>query len=420
MNNVYILIMAGGEGTRFAPLSTPDRPKQFLSFLGEGSFLQQTCRRVAGVVPAERILVATNERYEEMVRAQLPDLPVDNIVGEPEKKNTAPCIAYAARLIEERDPHAVMVVLPSDHVILHQERFEAVVRYGVRVARERDRLVTLGIRPDWPSSDYGYIRSKGCFVPGEIVAFDVDAFVEKPDLATARRYVDAGDYYWNSGMFLWTVERIGAEVAANLPQMHRSLAQFEAGSGFRRRFFSEVQAVSIDYGILEKSRNVLVIPCDLGWSDVGTWEGLYRLSRSAEMAIAPAVMKVMRQELGHTAPREEVGLPRRVEKPWGYEEVWAHTDQYVGKMLFIRKPHRLSLQYHRVKDETVRVVQGVMELEFEHDRDRRKVRMGEGDVFHIPAGARHRMTAVEDCLVAEVSTPYLADIVRLQDDYQRG
>lgn len=320
MFNTYILIMAGGEGTRFAPLSTPDRPKQFLNFIGDKTFIQQTRERVRELVPAENVYVATNERYVALVKEQLPDVPPQNIIAEPLKKNTAPCIAYSSRLIHDRDPGACIVVLPSDHVILRPDKFVEAIRLGVRAARTGS-LVTLGITPSWPATELGYIkccmpilgtrdkgqgiRDRGQEVPdpwspvsGSPKVCPAEAFVEKPDAETARRYLCEGGFYWNSGIFIWTAASILFEIATHLPKMQKLFCDFSPSDEYRHKFFDAAEAISIDYAVLEKTRNISVVPCDLGWSDVGTWEGLCRLHEETNIAIAPDVMEMMKRMLG--------------------------------------------------------------------------------------------------------------------------
>lgn len=420
MNNTYVLIMAGGEGTRFAPLSTPEKPKQFLNFVGSGSFLQQTRARIADLVPAEKIFVATNERYSPLVREQLPDIPKENIVAEPVKKNTAPCIAYAARLIHERDESAVMVVLPSDHVIGKKAQFLDTVRAGVETVRDEKCLLTLGIQPEWPSSDYGYIKASAQTLGGKNIARGVERFVEKPDEVNAQRYIEQGNYYWNSGMFLWSTEDILRELSLCLPDMYALLENFSCDDAFMRVFFEYARGISIDYGVMEKTKKAAVVPCALDWSDVGTWEGLYRLFMRGDVVISKSALRAMRENLGYISPSlPDPRLPRYVDKPWGHEEIWAHTSDYVGKVLSIKKGCRLSYQYHRVKEETIRVLNGIMMLECEGNEGRQRIELREGDVFHIPPRMRHRFIAVDDCRILEASTAFIADVVRLEDDFGR-
>lgn len=419
MDHLHVLIMAGGEGTRFAPLSTPERPKQFLHLVGDKMFIRQTFERALLLTSADRIYVATNVRYVDLVREHLPEVPAENIISEPVKKNTAPCILYACRFIQSRDPLAVVAVFPSDHVICHHGRFVEAVELAARIAAHAGKLVTLGITPAWPATEYGYIKASDRMLEGTPLACEVERFVEKPNDEIARRYVAEGGYYWNSGMFIWTASAILAEAAIHLTDLYGLLAEFTADGCFRDRFFDKARSISIDYGILEKSGRTVVIPCDLGWSDVGTWEGLHRLSQGDGVVIAHAAAKVMREQLGFTSAAKAGALPRRVDKPWGAEEIWAHTDDYVGKLLIINAPHRLSYQYHRIKEETIRVLEGVVDVECEKEGQRTIMRLNTGDLLHIPPRARHRFIAVEDCRILEVSTPYLGDVVRIEDDYGR-
>ncbi|MFH1831094.1 MAG: mannose-1-phosphate guanylyltransferase, partial [Pseudomonadota bacterium] len=294
MNSVYALIMAGGEGTRFAPLSTAEKPKQFLNFIGDGTFLQQTVKRILSLVPLERVLVATNDRYARLVQEQLPNIRAENIILETAKKNTAPCIAYSARLIVEVDPDAVIVVLPCDHAIRHEDRFMDVIRHGVDISKKEGRIVTIGIRPTWPATCYGYIKASGKTSKDTSGAHAVEAFVEKPDEEKAKLFITSGHHYWNSGIFVFTARTILEEVARHLRDMTGILKGFEPGNEFRDSFFAAAESISIDYGVMEKSNRVSVIPADLGWSDVGTWEGLYRLHREEKVTVASNVLKIMR------------------------------------------------------------------------------------------------------------------------------
>ena len=417
MNALRVCIMAGGDGTRFAPLSTPERPKQFLNFFGNGSFLQQTRQRITSLVPYSHVYVATSQRHVSIVQEQLPDILPQNIIGEPLKKNTSPCIAYLAGLLRDDHPDTVMVVLPSDHFIRDENGFLEVIRKAIRIAQEGNFLVTLGIRPDFPSTAYGYIRSSGKPFLGIEGACQAEAFCEKPSAEKAARYLNDGCYFWNSGIFVWRVRDIVSEISIHLPMLGKALSSFDRSEAYRQRFFEEAEAVSIDYGVMEKSQRVAVIPCDIGWSDVGSWESLHHLTQGG-VSVSPETKKTLQQLFGGKRVNASE-LPRRVEKPWGYEEIWAHTDHYVGKILSINAPHRLSYQYHRLKEETLRVLDGVVDLEYEEHSIRKTIRLKGGDVFHIVPCTKHRMTAVETCRILEVSTPFLGDVVRLEDDYGR-
>jgi len=290
-NDVYILIMAGGEGTRFYPVSTPEKPKQFLSFWGERTFIQQTYNRVVGFIDPDRIYVATNSKYVSIVQEQLPLIPDSNIIGETEKKNTAPCIVYTTKLIYERDPNAVIVVLPSDHVINKDQKFQETLSAAINIAKNKDVLVTLGIEPAWAADCYGYIKLINSSV--KRAYYEVDRFVEKPSVHIARDYLDAGDYVWNSGMFIWRASVIFKEAEVLMPELIRALNETSSVASF----FNRAESISIDYGIMEKSNKVVTIPCNIGWSDVGTWEGLYNLSRSSSLELAPDIEDVMMNKI---------------------------------------------------------------------------------------------------------------------------
>lgn len=398
--SLYAVIMAGGEGARFYPLSTPERPKQFLNFIGDKSFLRHTFDRIEPIIPLERVFVSTNDRYGNLVREQVPGLPPANIIAEPFKKNTAPALAYAACVIAARDRDAIMCCLPSDHHIQDEAGLRDALLKASGVAGD-GYLVILGMKPSWPSTEYGYICPKG---KGEWS--EVKRFVEKPDTKTAERYIKEG-YLWNAGIFVWRAETFLAELKKCAPELAQLLKDYEDGQEFCHHFFEVAPSQSVDCAVMEKSDKVAVIEASIGWSDVGSWESIRRLKEDG-VEISLAVLSVMEGD--------EISPWRRiVPKPWGHEEIWAHTPSYVGKILFIRKGNRLSLQYHKVKEETLRLLSGDLLLEF----DGKQRQMLSGDIHHVPSGAHHRMEAKSDCLVLEVSTPELDDVVRVADDYGR-
>jgi len=238
----------------------------------------------------------------------------------------------------------------------------------------------------------------------------VESFTEKPDASTAAKYIGEG-YLWNGGIFAWKTRTFLDELAKYAPELDVIPECLNRGTSLE--YFNAVPSISIDYAVMEKSKRVAVIPCDVGWSDVGTWKGLYELSKKGGVIVASETLAVMREQLG-------LGLPMFVGKPWGHEEIWARTPDYVGKILVIKKNHRLSYQYHRVKEETIRLLEGVMDLECDAGGMHKIVRLSAGDVFHIPPQTKHRMIAVEDCQVLETSTPHLNDVVRVEDDYGRS
>lgn len=291
----YALVLAGGEGTRFAPLSTPERPKQFLPLVGDQSLIRQTVDRVHALIPAAHLWVATNARYLPQVREHLPEISESQVIGETCKKGTAPAIALAAMGLYRRDPNAVMVVLPSDHVIVDADGFRSVLKKAIAFAARHDVLVTLGIQPTFGSPEYGYIERGVAEEPG---VFRVRRFVEKPDSATAASYLKAGTYSWNSGMFVWRASVILEDIARHLPDIHVWLQKI-AWQGdcptlaSVQDYFEGVAPVSIDYGVMEKSERAVVIPASIGWHDVGTWDNLRALAESGAVRISPNVQKLV-------------------------------------------------------------------------------------------------------------------------------
>lgn len=281
MKNNYCVIMAGGIGSRFWPMSRNAKPKQFLDILGNGqSLLQQTFDRFTKICPNENILVVTNESYRKQVLKQLPLIPKENVLSEPHRKNTAPCITYATFKILEKNHNARMIVAPSDHVIENEEGFHAVVKQGLDFCKQNDVLLTIGIQPGRPDTGYGYIQ----FVPKadkENTIYKVKTFTEKPDLEMAKFFLQSGEFFWNAGIFIWNVNAIAAALAQYLPDVYDLFAagKEKYNTKFEKDFVKKVYAlspnISIDYGVMEKAKNVYVLGADIGWSDLGTYGSLY-------------------------------------------------------------------------------------------------------------------------------------------------
>ena len=282
--NRYCIIMAGGVGSRFWPMSRQSHPKQFLDILGTGkSFIRQTYERFAQFIPDSNFLVVTNANYKSEVLRQIPELAIDQVLCEPLGRNTAPCIAYAAYRLLAQDPDATMIVTPSDHYTSNQDTFKSVIIEGANFASENRALVTIGIRPTRPATGYGYIQ-----VADEVKLNGVNkvkTFTEKPTLEVARAFLDSGDFFWNSGIFIWSVKTIIDAFEKWLPEID---AQFKSiadhyGKPTERdaiaKIYPECRNISIDYGIMEKTPDAYVICSDFGWSDIGTWESLYQNSR---------------------------------------------------------------------------------------------------------------------------------------------
>ncbi|MDD5557858.1 MAG: mannose-1-phosphate guanylyltransferase [bacterium] len=281
--HIHAVIMAGGGGERFWPRSRRSFPKQLHRLFGPRSMLQETADRIAALVPPERLIVVTNKAQAPRIRRQLPSVPKSSIVAEPFGRDTAACIALGAAIVMERDENGIMVVLPADHVIRNRRALVRNLLDACRAAAAGDRLVTFGIRPTYPSTGYGYIR-RGATVPLRTATrfFRVRRFAEKPDAATARRYIRGGDYLWNSGMFVWRASAIAAALERHMPALHRGYLEMRKGlSGPRpataiRRVYGGLERISIDYGVMEKADNVIVAEAGFDWDDAGSWLALER------------------------------------------------------------------------------------------------------------------------------------------------
>ena len=273
------VIMAGGQGTRFWPLSRQSRPKQFLSITGSRTLLQDTVERLKPLLTKEDIYVVCGRAYLEQVQAQLPELQEDQIIVEPAGRNTAACVGLAALYLKSRfqEEKEIMAMLPSDHLIQDVEEFHQVLQAGAKLAQS-NWLVTFGIQPSHPATGYGYLQlgtPLGDF-HGR-TAYRIRRFVEKPDQERAERFLDAGEYFWNSGMFLWSIEAILMEIRNQMPILHRALLEIEESWNDKERLleiFSALDNLSIDVGVMEKAPKVATVPCHLGWSDVGNWKAL--------------------------------------------------------------------------------------------------------------------------------------------------
>ncbi|MBQ6074246.1 MAG: mannose-1-phosphate guanylyltransferase [Bacteroidales bacterium] len=283
-HNHYCIIMAGGIGSRFWPASRQSKPKQFIDILGVGrTFLQMTFDRYARIVPPENIIIVTAERYARLVREQLPDVSDDNILLEPYKRNTAPCVAYATYKLFSRNPDATVVVAPSDHLIIGDEQFQDTIRTALENAEHSMNLYTIGIDPTRPETNYGYIQINKAVTKriGRHESYQVKTFTEKPNADLAKVFLETREFFWNSGMFIWNLKAIKAELERCLPEvttLFRGGEQFyytPAESDFIRRVYEDCPAISIDYGVMEKTQKAWVFLSDFGWSDLGTWDAVY-------------------------------------------------------------------------------------------------------------------------------------------------
>lgn len=284
------LIMAGGKGTRFWPLSTEEKPKQFLNLIGNETMIQMTVNRIKPIIPIERIFVCTGEMYVDLVREQLPELPNRNIIVEPEGRNTTPCIALSALVINRYYKDSAMVVLPSDHLINDEEEFRRIILDANNfIENNNSAIITLGMEPTRAETGYGYIKcseNKTKLLEKEVIK--VDRFVEKPNKELAREYVSCGNYLWNGGMFIWTIENILNEISKYSPNTYEALQSIkdieeEQLQDLINREYKNTEDISIDYAVLEKSKEVYVIPSDFGWDDVGSWEAIERYTEKDDL-----------------------------------------------------------------------------------------------------------------------------------------
>ena len=276
--NYYAVIMAGGIGSRFWPVSTEEYPKQFHDMLGTGeSLIQRTFNRINALIPAENILIATNKRYESLVLEQLPKTTKKQLLLEPAMRNTAPCILYAALKIHAQNKDAVMLVAPSDHWIEDETEFLNNIKTSFEASAKNNTLMTLGIQPDTPNTGYGYIQ----FKESSSDIKKVKNFTEKPNLATAKEFIASGDYLWNAGIFIWSTKSILAAFKKHLPNMlavlegTNTIYNTDLEADFIKSNYEKCENISIDYGIMERSNNVHILPVDFGWNDLGTWGSLY-------------------------------------------------------------------------------------------------------------------------------------------------
>ncbi len=281
---LHAVIMAGGSGTRFWPASRKLVPKQLLALAGDRTMIQSTADRLGDLVPGDRQMIITNRILTDAIRAQLPEVPSVNIVGEPCKRDTAPCVGLAAAMINKVDPEGTMVVMPSDHVIKDQAVFRDAISAGASLVQEDPtRIVTFGIKPTYPAESFGYVESSDSLAAENAKAFKVVQFREKPDRETAQKYLDAGTFYWNSGIFLWRAKTILDALAKHEPEMHAHLSAIADSMGTPafdatlEKEFTAIKGTSIDYAVMERYDNVVVIEAPFDWDDVGSWQALSRL-----------------------------------------------------------------------------------------------------------------------------------------------
>ena len=474
--HVYGVILAGGSGTRFWPLSRERFPKQLLRIMGDGTLLQQTFERLLQKIPANRVVIVTNVAQEESIKLQLNQWKDDlagNVILEPEGRNTAPAIALAALQLMHQDPDAVMVVVPADHVVKASKKFIRAVQFASELA-EKGHLVTFGIQPTRPETGYGYIqplKRRKVGTKGNFIGYSVARFVEKPDFTTAQQYCRSGNYYWNSGIFVWKASQILSELAIHQPALSKLLKGLQRlmGSGeftaSLRKAYAKIQSLSIDNAVMERSSRSVVVPVDVGWSDVGSWssleevasldhDGNVRNGNILDLGSRNSVLFADRRvvaTIGLTnmvvvdtpdatlvCPKDRAqdvkaivsllkrrGSPehlehRTVQRPWGAYTVLEEGKGYKVKRIEVAPGKRLSLQLHHQRSEHWVVIGGTARV----TRGEEVYELQAGMSTGIPKETPHRLENPGQLpleIIEIQNGPYLGedDIVRLQDDFGR-
>lgn len=311
----HIIIMAGGIGSRFWPMSTPEYPKQFIDVMGCGkSLIQLTVERFSTLCPIKNFWVVTNEKYTNLVKEQLPELPECNILAEPAARNTAPCIAYACWKIKKKHPEANIVVTPSDALVLNTTEFQRVIAEALNFTANANSIVTIGIRPNRPETGYGYIHAPEQVAGSEIC--EVKAFKEKPDAETARKYLAEGNYFWNAGIFVWSIDTIVEGIRRHTPMLAAIMDEMSRNFDTAletetvQRLFPTCEKISIDYAVMEKANNIYTLPAEFGWSDLGSWGSLHALLSQDENGNANIGKNIRlyncRNCIVHTAEEKQV------------------------------------------------------------------------------------------------------------------
>jgi mannose-1-phosphate guanylyltransferase/mannose-6-phosphate isomerase len=457
---LQIIILAGGSGSRLWPYSRTYYPKQVLKLFQDESLLQKTARRFLSKISAENIHVVTNPNQSHLIQSNLDEINISHqnlIIEEPFARNTAPAICLSALKF---DPKDILIVLPSDHIIKNIDKFLETIDEAIELA-EKNHLVTLGIKPQYAETGYGYIEAGKKLERG----FQVSKFHEKPNKEKAQKYVEKANFFWNSGMFVWKAKTILEEFREFHPQILSNLQKYLKENDVAS--FFDVESISIDYAILEKSSRVAVIPADIEWSDLGSWKSVFDIQEKDEngnvlngenyvynsknifvqnasssrtvaainienISIIDTDDAVVVVDLEKTqdvkkiveklkeSNSEKVEFHKTVYRPWGYFKVLEDTDYFKSKRLVIYPGQSISLQYHKKRSETWTVVKGVASV----IRGEEKLELQQGETVQIPMGFIHRLTNQTsiNLEIIEVQTgTYFGedDIIRLEDDYNR-
>jgi mannose-1-phosphate guanylyltransferase/mannose-6-phosphate isomerase len=473
-SSLHAVVLAGGSGTRFWPLSRETCPKQMLNVVGEDSLLRQTIKRINGLVPPENIWIVTTEDKAQDMRFHLeplgPFAKRIQFMSEPVGRNTAPAIGLAAMTVNHLFPESIMVVMPSDHAIPDKEKFLDDLKVAIEGAK-KDYLVTFGIEPNKPETGYGYIKIDNFSRARVDGLFKVERFVEKPNLETAKAYLSDGMYFWNSGIFVWKTSKILSEIETHLPDLYQALKKIELvllepnKPNELNKLYSSLNSISIDYGVMERSSDVLMVPSTFRWSDLGSWTALDEMIVkddsgnivkgnavdlgsqnstifASERLVATIGLKDMVVvdtpdatlvttkekvqevkkvvELLKQNGREEHILHKTVERPWGAYTVLEKGQGYKIKRITLKPGSRLSLQLHRKRSEHWVVVQGVAEV----TRENETYLVHTNESTYIPVNSKHRLEnpGKDSLQIIEVQNgEYLGedDIERFSDDYGR-
>ena len=473
---MYAVIMAGGSGTRFWPLSRETMPKQLLKIGGEDTLIRETVGRILPLVRIEDVYIVSNHALADTIGRQLGSrfehAWQKNLILEPEAKNTAPALGLAALHLERLDPDSIMIVLAADHSIRKSDAFLDILKKAAEAAKQ-DYLVTLGIKPDRPETGYGYIKAGDTLQgPGIDGVHRVEAFVEKPAIETAREYLKQGSYYWNSGIFIWKTRTLLQEIEKHAPALSQGLQEIRASIGTENesdvihRVFKNLESISIDYAVMEKTDKAVVVPLDAGWNDVGSWSALWEVlpkddagnAVSGDVSVHEAANSLIfagsrlvavigindcvvvetsdavlvsrrdqaqkvKQVVDHLKreKRDEALLHRRVNRPWGAYECIDSSERFQVKRITVNPGASLSLQKHMHRAEHWIVVKGTARI----TRDRKVVTLSENQSTYIPLGVTHRLEnpgRIPLELIEVQSGSYLGedDIIRLDDHYGRS
>jgi len=471
---IYAVILAGGSGTRFWPLSREATPKQMLKVFGDRTMIQHTALRLGGLVPDNNLVIVTGRKYEYDISRQMAEVcnaSKIKVLAEPVGRNTAPAIGLAAISIKKKSPDAVMVVMPSDHVILHDARFREIISAAAGLAEE-GYLTTIGIVPNRPETGYGYIqRGPAVLKSRQTPGFRVKRFVEKPDLKKAKTYLASGDYFWNSGIFIWRVKDILAEIRRQMPDLHEGLVRIEKAMGKKNEqevitsVFNKLPSVSVDYGIMEHAPKVAVLPADMGWSDVGSWLALEEITEAdssgniisgnvidigskgtivqggkrlvATIGLKGIVVvdtpdatlvcskdrtqdvKMVVDELKKKGA-DELIEHLTVNRPWGSYTVLETGERYKIKRIVVKPGAKLSYQMHHHRSEHWVVVSGTARVTI----GEKTFNVHPNESTFVPVSQKHRLEnpgRVPLEMIEVQSGDYMGedDIVRFDDEYGR-